>query len=74
MLVLLPEVLGDPKYNQVSALRPWGVSFVFLSPDGGCYCCSVTLSRPTRRDPMDFSTPGFFPCHYLPEFTQPYVH
>jgi len=31
-------------------------------------------SRPTLRDPMDCSTPGF-PVHcQLPEFTQTYVH
>ena len=73
MLVLLPGVRRDPGYKQASALHPEGVVFVFFSPDGGC-CCSVTLLHPTLCDPMDFSTPGFSVCHYLPEFTQPYVH
>ena len=37
-------------------------------------CCSVTQSRPTPRDPMDCSTPGFPVLHYLPEFAQVHVH
>ena len=29
-----------------------------------CYCCSVTKSCPTLRDPMDYSTPGFSVLHH----------
>ena len=31
-------------------------------------CCSVTKSRPTPCDRMDYSTPGFPVLHYLLEF------
>ena len=37
-------------------------------------CCSVSKSRLTLCDPMDYSTPGFPVLHYLPEFTQTHVH
>ena len=37
-------------------------------------CCSVTKSCPTLCDPMDCSTPGCPVLHYLPEFTEIYVH
>ena len=37
-------------------------------------CCSVTKSRLTLWDPMDFSTPGFPVLLYLLEFAQTHVH
>ena len=37
-------------------------------------CCSVDKSRPTLRNPMDCSMPGFPVLHYLPEFAQTHIH
>ena len=43
-----------------------------------CYrrscCCSVSKSRPTLRNPMNCSTPGFLILHHLPEFAQTHLH
>ena len=39
-----------------------------------CWCCSVTQSCPTLRNPMDCSTPGFPVLHHLPELAQTHVH
>ena len=38
------------------------------------HCCSLTQSRPTLCDPMNFSTPGLTVPHYLPKFAQVHVH
>ena len=38
------------------------------------WCCSVTQSCPTLRDPTDCSMPGFLVLHHLPEFAQTHVH
>ena len=35
---------------------------------------SVSQSRPTLCDPIDYSTPGLPDDHQLPEFTQTHVH
>ena len=37
-------------------------------------CCSVTKLCLTLCDPMDCSAPGSSVLHFLPEFTQTYVH
>ena len=39
-----------------------------------CWCCSVTQSCPTLRNPMDCSTPGFPVPHHLADFAQVHVH
>ena len=44
-----------------------------LSPECCCFC-SLTKSCLTLCDPMNYSTPGFFVLHYLPEFAQTHVH
>ena len=44
-----------------------------LKSYNGCFC-SVTQSCLTLYDPMEYSTPGFPVCHYLPEFAQFHVH
>ena len=41
---------------------------------GQCCCCLVAKSRPTLRDPMDCSTPGFPVLRNLLEFAQIHVH
>ena len=39
------------------------------------YCCySVTHLCPTLCDPMNWSMPGLFVPHHLPEFVQVHVH
>ena len=38
------------------------------------FCCSVTQSCMTLRDPMDCSTPGLPVHHQLPELAQTQVH
>ena len=38
------------------------------------YCCSVTKSSPTLRNPMNCSTPGFSVLYYVLKFTQTHVH
>ena len=42
------------------------------APSDGCF--SVAQSRPTLRDPVDCSKPGFPVFHYLLEFAQTHVH
>ena len=37
-------------------------------------CCSVAKSCPTLCGPIDCSTSGSSPLHYLPEFAQTHVH
>ena len=37
-------------------------------------CCSVAKSCPTLCDLMDYSPPGLFVPHYLPESAQVHVH
>ena len=50
------------KGARVRRLQPWSS------------CCSVTQSRPTLCNPMDYSTPGLPVLHHLPELTQTHVH
>ena len=48
-----------------------GLSFKYLQLDS---CCSVIRLCLKFCNPMDYSTPGFFVLHDLPEFTQTHVH
>ena len=71
--------LSDPWTPGLVVGKTKGINTLKLSHAGSCsfftICCgSVTQSRPTPRDLMDCSTPGFLVPLYLPEFAQTHVH
>ena len=65
--------MGDICFKTVVAM--WTKSHIidFCNEWNFC-CCSVSQSRPTPWDPMDYSTPGFPIPHHLLEFAQVHIH
>ena len=73
MVFVKPLLLGRGLLLHATSPKP-GLPGWLSGKELTCQCCSVTQSRPTLCDPMDYSMLGFPVFHHLLEFTQTHVH